>query len=207
MRDITTTAIDPRLDVFASGWPGQAIDTVCGWGSSEPHTQLVRKGFLNIVATYGLSKVADAGCGDLAWISMVDLTGIDYTGYDVHERTTWPELRSHGYRLEIRDVTTTPLPRCDLVICRDVFIHLPNDMIAAALAGFRKSARYLLTTSYVSDIAVEAFHNDERFVTPSLRHAKLDLRLAPFGLGEPLERIPESLQNKYLGLWHLGNPR
>ncbi|MET7641830.1 class I SAM-dependent methyltransferase [Streptomyces sp. NPDC005438] len=201
--------INPRLQVFSRGWPDQAPDTVCGWGSSEPHTQLVRKELVAILGRYGVTTMNDAGCGDLAWMSTIDLGRVDYVGYDVHERHTWPELRRDGYRLEVVDITTDSLRPADLLICRDVFIHLPNEMIQRALTQFRASARYLLTTSYVSDPSVErgAFRNDDRLEAPSLLHAKLDLRLPPFGLGEPLERIPEDSPNKYLGLWDLrGEP-
>jgi len=197
--------IDPRLDVFSAGWPDQAPDTVCGWGSSEPHTQLVRKGLNTIIGNYGITTISDAGCGDLAWMSTMDLSGVEYTGYDVHERDTWPELRERGWELQIVDITTDRLRASDLVVCRDVFIHLPNAMIMLALQQFRRTGRYLLSTSYISDPTFErgAFTNETRIDTPSLYHAKLDLSLAPFGLGEPLERIPENAPNKYLGLWDL----
>lgn len=195
----------PGLDVFSRGWPDQAPDTVCGWGSSEPHTQLVRKGLLAILDTHGVRTLNDAGCGDLAWMSTLDLRGVDYLGYDVHERATWPELRQRGYRLEVVDITAEDLRPADLLICRDVFIHLPNDMILPALERFRRSARLLLTTSYTSDPTVGRgeFSNFGRMTEPSLRHAKLDLSLPPFGLGRPLDTIPENSPNKYLGLWDL----
>ncbi|WNI34526.1 class I SAM-dependent methyltransferase [Streptomyces sp. ITFR-6] len=196
---------NPSLNVFSRGWPDQAPDTVCGWGSSEPHTQLVRKGLMNIIETYDVKTLNDAGCGDLAWMSTMDLDGVDYRGYDVHERATWPELRERGYRLEVVDITATVLRTADLLVCRDVFIHLPNSMVLPALERFRSSCRYLLTTSYTSDptMGQDAFTNSERIAEPSLRHAKLDLSLPPFGLGQPLDLIPENSPNKYLGLWDL----
>ncbi|WLQ38461.1 class I SAM-dependent methyltransferase (plasmid) [Streptomyces castrisilvae] len=204
-RELHQRRPSPGLDVFSRGWPDQAPDTVCGWGSSEPHTQLVRKGLRTIIESYDVKTLNDAGCGDLAWMSTMDLDDVDYIGYDVHERATWPELRQRGYRLEVVDIASTVLRRADLLVCRDVFIHLPNDMILPALERFRGSCRYLLTTSYASDPVPEqgAFSNYARVCEPSLRHAKLDLTLAPFSLGEPLEIIPENSPNKYLGLWDL----
>lgn len=201
----SATPVDERLEVFSRGWPDQAPDTVCGWGSSEPHTQLVRKELVNILSSYEVTTMNDAGCGDLAWMSTLDLSGVDYVGYDVHERETWPELREKGYRLEVRDIKADDLRPADLLICRDVFIHLPNDMILSALEQFRKCCRLLLTTSYISDPTLErgAFSNYERIDAPSLMHAKLDLTLEPFGLGAPLERVPEDSPNKYLGLWDM----
>lgn len=191
-------------EIFLQGWPDQALDTVCGWGSSKQHTRRVRKDFAQILKTYQVVTLNDAGCGDLAWISMVDLRGIDYVGYDIYERANWAEMRQRGYQLDILDITANESRPADLLICRDVFIHLPNDMILPALERFRRSASLLLTTSYTGDSSSsQEFSNFQRMNEPSLRHAKLDLTLPPFNLGHPLVRIPEDSPNKYLGLWDM----
>ncbi|KAJ5606297.1 hypothetical protein N7510_009078 [Penicillium lagena] len=194
-----------NTEIFLRGWPDQALDTVCGWGSSERHTRLVRKRFAEILNTYNVGTLNDAGCGDLAWMSMIDLEGVDYVGYDIYERANWAELRQRGYRLDILDVTKKEPRPADLLICRDVFIHLPNDMILPTLERFRHSASLLLTTSYISDpiLSEGGFSNFKRMNEPSLHHRKLDLTLPPFNLGQPLVRIPEDSPNKYLGLWDM----
>jgi hypothetical protein len=192
-------------EIFLRGWPDQALDTVCGWGSSKQHTRRVRKEFAEILNTYQVETLNDAGCGDLAWMSTINLRGIDYVGYDLYERANWAELRQRGYQLDILDITANESRLADLLICRDVFIHLPNDMILPALERFRRSASLLLTTSYTSDSSTtqKKFSNFQRMKEPSLRHAKLDLTLPPFNLGQPLVRIPEDSPNKYLGLWDM----
>lgn len=192
-------------EIFLRGWPDQALDTVCGWGSSEQHTRRVRKEFAEILNTYQVETLNDAGCGDLAWMSTVDLRGVDYVGYDIYERANWAELRQRGYQLDILDITANQSRPADLLICRDVFIHLPNDMILPALERFRRSASLLLTTSYTADSSTsqKKFSNFQRMKEPSLHHAKLDLTLPPFNLGPPLVRIPEDSPNKYLGLWDM----
>jgi hypothetical protein len=195
-------------EIFSHGWPDQAADTVCGWGSSEQHTRLIRKKFVDILNTYQVKTLNDAGCGDLAWMSMIDLEGIDYVGYDIYERVNWAELQERGYQLEVLDITSTELRPADLLICRDVFIHLPNDMVLPTLERFRRSASLLLTTSYTSDwsMSERGFSNLERMNEPSLHHKKLDLSLPPFNLGQPLVQIPENSPNKYLGLWDMKHP-
>lgn len=195
-------------EIFSHGWPGQAPDTACGWGSSEQHTRLVRTKFAEILKAYHVETLNDAGCGDLAWMSMINLEGIDYVGYDIYERATWADLRQRGYRLDVLDIAANESRPADLVICRDVFIHLPNDMILSTLERFRRSASWLLTTSYTSDPSESEgeFSNFKRMNEPSLRHRKLDLTLAPFNLGQPLVHIPEDWPNKYLGLWDIRHP-
>ncbi|KAJ5682981.1 hypothetical protein N7462_006146 [Penicillium macrosclerotiorum] len=195
-------------EIFLEGWPGQASDTICGWGSSEQHTRLLRKKLVEVLNKFNVRTLNDAGCGDLAWMRMIDLDGIDYFGYDVHERANWAELRQRGFRLDVRDIATTELRPADLTICRDVFIHLPNNMILPALERFRHSAPLLLTSSYTSDPSLSGgeFSNFKRMNEPSRRHNKLDLTLPPFSLGKPLLQIPEDSPNKYLGLWDLSRP-
>lgn len=158
---------------------------------------------MRILTTYGVTTINDAGCGDLAWMRTLMLGAVDYVGYDVHERHTWPDLRKQGYQLVVADVTTEAMRKADLVVCRDVFIHLPNDMVIAALKLFREAGTLLLTTSYTSDGTAVTFDNHERMNTPSLLHAKLDLSLPPFNLGRPIECFAEDSPNKYMGLWEL----
>ena len=195
-------------EIFSRGWPGQASDTACGWGSSEQHTRIVRTKVAEILHAYHVRTLNDAGCGDLAWMSMMDLEAIDYVGYDIYERASWADLRQRGYRLDILDIAANESRPADLVICRDVFIHLPNDMILPTLERFRRSASLLLTTSYTSDHneSEMEFSNFKRMNEPSLRHRKLDLTLPPFNLGQPLVHIPEDSPNKYLGLWDIRHP-
>ncbi|KAJ5719692.1 hypothetical protein N7493_007270 [Penicillium malachiteum] len=191
--------------IFQRGWPDQANDTVCGWGSSEQHTRQVRKMLTEILDDYNVKTLSDAGCGDLAWISMIDIGDIDYVGYDLYERATWPELREGGVKLDVLDITTQDTRAADLLICRDVLIHLPNDMVLYTLDRFRRSASLLLATSYTGDLNPYGgeFSNLKRMEEPSLRHAKLDLSLPPFNLGQPLIKISEDFPGKYLGLWNL----
>jgi len=198
-----------NTEIFSRGWPEQAPDTVCGWGSSEEHTRLVRQKFIELLKTYHVKVLNDAGCGDLAWMSMIDLDGVDYVGYDLYERANWADLRQRGYRLDVLDITASELRPADLLICRDVFIHLPNDMVLATLERFRRSTSLLLTTSYTSDPSVSEgeFSNSRRMDEPNLHHRKLDLTLPPFNLGQPLVRIAEDSPNKYLGLWDMSVPQ
>ncbi|KAJ5701292.1 hypothetical protein N7488_008840 [Penicillium malachiteum] len=191
--------------IFEWGWPDQANDTVCGWGSSEQHTREVRSKLTKVLGDYHVRTVNDAGCGDLAWISMIDIGDVDYVGYDLYERTTWPELRKRGVKLNVLDITTQDTRPTDLLICRDVMIHLPNDLVLDTLKRFRRSALLLLATSYTSDQNPHGgeFSNLKRMDRPSLRHKKLDLTLPPFNLGQPLIRIREDFPGKYLGLWNL----
>lgn len=194
----------PNLEIFEQGWPGN--DTVCGWGSTMEHTENIRHSLPRIIDEYNIRSINDAGCGDLFWIKHIDLRGAKYTGFDIYERSTWPELQKEGWKLEIADVTKDTLPTVDLTIVRDVFIHLNNHLVLNALDKIKTYSKYLLATNFVrnesEDVLVDNF---SRIVGTSMHHSKINLTDKPFNLGKPLIMIPEDYPFKNTSLWRL-NP-
>jgi hypothetical protein len=96
------------------------------------------------------------------------------------------------------DIVKEYMRPCDLIICRDVFIHLPNDMIIEALGRFRHTGKYLLSTTYdgITD-------NGGRMKEPRLKHSKLNLCSHPFMMGEAIGNINEDSPGKTSKLWNL----
>jgi hypothetical protein len=178
-------------NIFQEGWT--ASGTVCGWGSEIEHTVNIREDLLKIIQSYDIKTVNDAGCGDLNWISTIDLSEVDYLGYDLIPRELW----NKQLKCEQLDITNELMRPSDLIICRDVFIHLPNDLITKSLQLFRKSAKYLLSTTFIGA------DNTERIESPSITYNKLDLSQSPFDLGDPLLLIEEDFENKFSCLWRI----
>jgi hypothetical protein len=178
-------------NIFQKGW--RSSGTVCGWGSEIEHTANIREDLLEVIQSYNIKTINDAGCGDLNWISTIDLSEVDYLGYDIIPRELW----NQQLKCEQLDITKEIMRPSDLIICRDVFIHLPNDLITKSINLFRKSAKYLLSTTFMD------VDNAVRIETPSITHAKLDLRQSPFGLGDPLLSIEEDFENKFSCLWRI----
>jgi len=162
--------------------PFSTGETVCGPGSTMANTKNVRRELPRIVAEYGVKTLNNAGCGDQHWIDVPAL-GCDYSAFDLH----------FGTRL---DITAETMPPCDLILCRDVLIHMRQYLILAALERFAQSAPLLLATSY------DGFSHDHLM---QYQHAyRIHLGEEPFSL--PLiERIEESHPGKFLGLWNLGS--
>ena len=177
--------------MYEKGW--SASGTVCGWGSEIEHTENIRKQLPQIIKDYGIKSVNDAGCGDLHWISTIDLSGVDYLGYDLVSRDTWDTT----LKCENLDITIERMRDADMIICRDVFIHLPNDLVSKSLELFRKSSKYLLSTTFLGA------DNNLRMKVPDMKHSKISLEVAPFNLGKPLVCINEDYENKFSCLWLL----
>lgn len=180
------------------------------WGSSESRsgpgstlaqTAHIRKRLPELFREHGVRVLADAGCGDLNWMSHIGEVLDLYLGFDVVPDLVGDLRRRHEARknhfFNTADVTRDVLPRADLILCRDVLTHLPHELVSSALDRFRKSgARLLLATTFARG------HNDPVRIGG---WQPIDLCAPPFNLEPPLIRISEELPNstKALGLWPL----
>ena len=138
--------------------------------------------------------ILDVPCGDFNWAKEIDWKPFHYIGADIvsdlvdRNRALYA---SDGVEFLTLDILTDPLPRCDLILCRDLFIHFPNDLIQSALQNIsRSSARYFLTTQY------DEVKTNRDIKLGSFR--PVNLMLPPFGLPKPEQTIPD---NDYVKLW------
>lgn len=200
MNIVAIKETNPAFALFQDGWPSEG--TVCGWGSELSHTVAIREALPLVVERYGIGCINDLGCGDLHWIQQSNIGRASYVGYDLFRRPTWSGLEAQGWKVVQADITEELLPPADLAICRDVFIHLSNDLVLKTLALIRARHRFLLATTFTS-ADDRLFSNDERIAGVSIHHSKIDLRLPPFGLGEPIYSIAEDYPHKACCLWRL----
>ncbi len=155
-----------------------------GPGSTLDQTAAVRAALPELCAQLGVTRLLDAPCGDLAWMSTLELPGVAYTGVDiVPELIAANAARFADRSFAVGDLVQGPLPAADLILCRDCLVHLSYADIRAALRTFKASgARYLLTTSFRA-------HPNRDIVTGNWR--PLNLEAAPFALPAPLEAVDE----------------
>ena len=169
-----------------NGWKG-SDDTVCGKGSTLANTEALRVYLPDVIERYAIRSICDAGAGDRYWIKHASLDGIDYKAFDLVPRDeTVVEL----------DISTQPLPSCDLILCRQVLNHLDPFRVQDALTLFEKSGKYLLATTH-----------DNKKLARYCDYSRWDLACAPFWLGEPLERIRDATATEsdcFIALWKLG---
>jgi hypothetical protein len=196
------------FSIFKDGWVGE--DTVCGWGSRLEHAQWVLADMPHVFdkmgVLYSLNRpvpiVNDAGCGDLWWIRNMGTWGWDYMGYDLFPRPCWDELSLKTQQLDLCEEVMRP---CDLIICRDVFIHWPTEYVLKALDLFKQSGKYLYSTSYTGEFF--EFNNDDRITVFDMHHSKLNLCSPPFNLGKPIHVTKEDYEDGYsrkvMCLWKL----
>jgi hypothetical protein len=180
-------------------------ESVSGPGSTAWPTAHIRQRLPELLRELGVSTLLDAPCGDFNWLSTCELPA-RYFGCDIVGELIDELRQRHGRAdrsFERLDLTCDPLPRADLILCRDCLGHLPFADIAAAIANFRASgARYLLATTFPC-------WRQNADITARGDWRPLNLELPPFELPAPLRLIAEvnvedpRFADKSLGLWEL----
>ena len=179
-----------------------------GPGSNLTRTAKLRSELPGLLQEIGARSMLDAPCGDFNWMKDTPHGLEQYVGVDII-----PELINHNQSLYgnertqflLLDLIRDKLPRADVILCRDCFIHFSYRHIASAIVNFKRSgATYLLTNTYPD------WRQNEDIRTGDFRH--LNLLLPPFNFPPPLKHIDEKLPEeqaqffgKTLGLWKLAD--
>jgi len=208
-RLVQRAAEDVFTDIYAkNAWGGS--DSFSGTGSDLHQTRVIAREIPGLLSDLGAASMLDVPCGDFHWMSRVDLTGIDYTGADIVDALIAANQQRHGragLRFRRLNLISDPLPRVDLVFCRDCLVHLPFADIWAALRNIGRSrSEYLLTTTFTDRTA-----NDDIAMGD---WRPLNLECAPFLLPPPVRVINEGCTegdgffgDKSLGLWRVADIR
>ena len=163
-----------------------------GEGSSREATRHIVRELPGLLRDLGVRTMLDAPCGDFAWMKDVYLGDTFYIGADVVEPLIQANVSHHGspkrafFRL---DMLEDPLPKADLILCRDCFIHLPLPMIFDALrAMLRSEASYVLLSHY----SWRTVPSNDDVPDLLLGGRRINLELPPFNFPPPLRSIIES---------------
>lgn len=127
--------------------------TVCGWGSRMECTVVARALIERTIEEFSVKTMIDIGCGDFHWMSAVDLHGIAYLGLDVLDVLIENNRRQYSHRQfdKFNLVTQVP-PPADLLFCRDLLGHLPNELAKEALGNLLQSRSHYLAITTNDDL-------------------------------------------------------
>ncbi len=125
-----------------------------GPGSTVARTERLRPELSLLLKEVKVRSVLDVPCGDFNWMRFTQLPSIEYLGADVvPDLVRGNSLRYAGPGRTFVQINmlTGPLPRADLVLCRDGLVHFSFSDIARALRTIKKSgSTYLLVTTFCS---------------------------------------------------------
>jgi len=166
-------------------WQGHSSNS--GQGSDDAQTQAVIAAINQLIHELKPTSILDLPCGDFHWMKHVNLDGVDYLGADIVSELIARNQEQHtgpNNKFKVLDITSDPLPKADLVICRDCFVHLSYAHIFRSIENIKQSGcRYLLTTSF------SKHHLNFNIPTGSWR--TLNLSKPPFSFPKPLKAINE----------------
>ena len=190
-----------------NGWSGE--QSLSGPGSDTLSTRSMIAKLPAFLHEHRIKTLLDVPCGAFHWMQHVDLGDCRYLGGDIVPELIAANTQRYASAqrsFQVLDIINTPVPKVDLIFCRDCFIHLSNAHILQSLHNFVASgSRYLLTTSYPGksynwDCATGAFR-------------PLNLELAPYRLPKPIgvihddPPVPEQRGNpnfeRDMALWSL----
>jgi hypothetical protein len=180
--------------------------SVSGPGSNLEQTATIRRQLPSLCESYGIRTILDIPCGDFSWMKDVPLQITQYIGADIVSdliNTNNRLYADHCRSFMKLDAVKDDLPRVDLILNRDCFVHFSVNDVKAALQNFRRSgSSYLLTTTFVG-----RKHNIS-IGTGGWR--PINLEASPFNLPPPIEIINEhctqhggKYRDKSLALWKL----
>jgi hypothetical protein len=186
--------------------------SLSGRGSDLDQTKKIQEELPKLLRKLRVTSLTDIPCGDQNWISKVDLSGIDYLGADIVraliENNNEKFSTMHRAYIEL-DITRQVPPRSDLILCRDLLVHLSTKEITKALRNIKRStSAYLLTTTFTSNRE----YKDLPVITRSVGWRPINLEARPFNFPKPLDVINEgctegdgSFADKSLGLWRISD--
>jgi len=182
-------------------------ESISGVGSEIEQTKALIPALNNLLFDFRITSVLDIPCGDFNWMKKVDLSNITYTGADIVEDLIENNKKQYGGRDDIEflviNLITDSLPKCDLIIVRDCFVHLSYNDISTAIKNIKSSGcKYLLTTTFLNR------SENRDIVTGNWR--PLNLQIKPFNFPKPILVINENCtegngdyKDKSMALWEI----
>jgi SAM-dependent methyltransferase len=185
-------------------WGG--TESPSGPGSSHDQTARLKHALPDLLHQLGSRTLLDLPCGDGHWMASIALPGIRYIGADLlPELVSRAAAGSPGREFQQLDLTTSPLPPADLLLCRDCLVHLSFEDIGRALGNIRRSGiPYLLATTFPDE------PENRDVITGDWR--PLNLQRPPFHFPVPVVLLREGcteqgglFADKSLGLWRVAD--
>lgn len=126
-------------------WPGGGS----GYGSHPVNSVDYMRFVSEFLTENKVRSIVDLGCGDWQFSRFFDFGNASYTGFDVVPSVISANIKSYARSgVEFRHFSSlADLPSADLLLCKDVLQHLPNDIVTQYLAAFRKKFKFALITN------------------------------------------------------------
>jgi len=181
----------------------RGYESASGTGSDLTQTSHIMAALPALFAEHHIHSMLDIPCGDFHWMRSVELRGLSYIGADIVRDLIAQnqQYATDGIAFRQLNLLEDPLPKVDLVFCRDCLVHFSFEDIFRALHNIAASGSgLLLTTTFPGRSPNVPIATGE--------WQPLNLEQGPFWLPPPTTLITEGcteVDGKYadksLGLW------
>ena len=137
---------------------------ITGPDSNFEATLSYRKTLKEIISVSGIRSVVELGCGNWNFFHE-EFDGVKYSGFDCVKKVidlnigNFGQTENRSFIHQKTSVDDLTLPRCDLLLVKDVLQSLSFETIAKILTKARESAGYILMTN---DYHVERLNTDTK---------------------------------------------
>jgi len=148
-----------------------------GTGSTLDVTQEYRAYIEQFIKKHNVKSVVDAGCGDWEFSSATNWNHARYLGVDISTNVidlVKKKYQKEGVSFMVGDVTES-LPSADLLLCKDVLQHLPNQLIIKFIKNNLKKGKYKWA------IITNDLGGSNADIKPG-EYRQIDLSAPPFGV-------------------------
>lgn len=168
-------------------------ESVSGVGSTIAQTKKIIPELEKCFDNLKIKTLLDIPCGDFNWMQHLHLNNIEYTGADIVKEMiekNQSKFADIDKQFLVKNMLTDDLPKSNLILIRDCWVHFSYDDIFKALNNIVKSAsNYVMITTFPK----HSINYD--IVTGDWR--PLNLKKAPFFFPEPIMTIEEHYDPKY----------
>jgi hypothetical protein len=165
-----------------SYWKNKIDGSKSGSGSILSSTNLLISELNKFNEVNKIKSILDIPCGDWHWMNKVYLKNISYVGCDIVSdliKDNSIKYSSNNICFLKKDLSYDALIDADLVLIRDLFVHLSNKKIFLCIKNIKKiKFKYLAITNYVN-----IKKNGIGTIDDNWR--PINLRLYPFNFPQP----------------------
>ena len=175
---------------------------VSGLGSNVNTNQFfeLKKNFSKIIDDNHINSILDMPCGDFLWLhEIIKDKNIHYVGVDIVDELI--EANKKKYQNKnfsfINDdiVNFNTSKKFDLILIRDLFIHIQNSDIKKIIQNLKK-----MNFSYV---ALNSYNNKVNHDVIVGNHRKINLLIEPFNLKKPIYEFRDYEDDKFFYIYDL----
>jgi len=208
-RAIKNTSEEKRFELIhkLGYWKPIFGGSISGAGSNFNATEKISTELPIFLKESNVKSMLDIPCGDLYWMSKIDLKEVQYIGGDIVSAIIQNNKKQYNNGKEFVElnIIEDQLLSVDLIFVRDCLVHLTRQQILDSIKNISKSgATYFASTTFPKEIENQEPINADRW-------RPLNLTLPPFSLPEPIKYLDDSCYNipsdidKKIGVWKVSD--